>query len=179
MECRTRHLHACVCLDMHMQICLSVWTVKHIYSEVELPDGHHPMPLRTDHNTSTGLQKQRCNYHKQLLCVLRWYFPSQIFHWVLPHIHWMCLRPLVAAETEQCVISLCECVFPKFPSKPEHHQTSKRQIVGSLVSREVPQPKTQWSSTEQRSLVLPSSLALVCLTHLLPDKYKEPAPSLG
>lgn len=77
------------------------------------------------------------------------------------------------------MLFLFASVFPKFPSKPEHHLTSKRQIVGSLVSREALWPKTQSSSTEQRLLVLPPSLALVCLTHLLPDKYKEPAPSLG
>lgn len=163
---------------MQMFECMD--SVKHIYSEVRLPAGHYPVPLCTDRIASTGLQKH-CNFVVTIItsCYASPNDTSLLDPSECTHTLWMCLRPLVATETKQHVISFCECVFPKFPSKPEHHQTSKRQIVGSLVSREVLRPRTQWSSTEQRSLVLPSSLALVCLTHLLPDKYKEPAPSLG
>lgn len=51
----------CVRLDMHMQMCECMDSVKHIYSEVTLPAGHYPVPLCTDRIASTGLQKH-CNF---------------------------------------------------------------------------------------------------------------------
>lgn len=167
-------------LDMHMQMCECMDGVKHIYAEVTLPAGHYPVPLCTDRITSTGLLKH-CNSVTIITSCYASPNGTSLLESFRVHPHTL-NEPTASSghrDRAACYFFLQVCFFQKFPSKPEHHRTSKRQIVGSLVSREVLRPRTQSSSTEQRSLVLPSSLALVCLTHLLPDKYKESAPSLG
>lgn len=67
LECKTKQPTrmgmACVCvrLDMHMQMCECMDSVKHIYSEATLPAGHYPVPLCTNCIASAGLQKH-CNF---------------------------------------------------------------------------------------------------------------------